>query len=541
MNRFWTWPDARAIVLVHLACVAMAGYAGWFVVKYGSSGVPICDEWHLLAEWTTENDTVRWAGRHHFEHRYPLGKLVWIITLQASGWNFRAPMVLTVGLLAASSVLLIWTARLRRGVTRYSDVFFPMLLLHLGHQFNLTMGYQVTFALFVYAVAGWVWCATRFDVVGKRNWLIFACLYAVAGLLSGGFGLVFTVPFVLWCAVVGWKNQRWLWAVGLLAAAYSVWVWFTRLPTSGGTNSPAHGVLDILQGTWCYIATGLGDWHIAYPWQTYCVLGVTLVVWLLGVFSIRRGKPGTLACLCVLLLLIGLGSATTLVRGIGFGTRFVSPSALGLAVAVLMFTTARKSRWIDSVAILLGLGLLWLNHGTAIRYGYQLRKACEEFRSDADYGLSAEVLQGKYEGTLMVVVGGLADDIRTLKENPYLKLYRIESLPPYTTQPVLGITTPFDYDCPADRVPKPPILNFPVPPSRAIALRLTLTTTQAPGWQRVLFSDGDWQYETFTPWVPSPRLRLVVPVPKKCYAITMKPLTHIAGFRVEAAEWLVGE
>jgi hypothetical protein len=227
------------------------------------------------------------------------------------------------------------------------------------------------------------------------------------------------------------------------------------------------------------------------------------------------------------------------VRGIGFGTRFVSPSAVGMSVAVLTFTTARKSRWVDATAILLGFSLLWLNHGTAVRYGYQLRKACEEFRTDADNGLLAEVLQGKYEGTLMVVVGGLADDIRTLKPNVYLKLDGIEPLPPYTVQPVLGIATPFDYDCAADRVPDPSLLNFSKPPAGTIALRLTLTTTQAPGWQRVMFSDGEWKYETFTPWLPTPGLQLLVPVPAGSRPITMKPLTHIAGFRVEAAEWLI--
>ncbi len=541
MKRFWLLPDARAIVLVHLACLAMASYAGWFVVKYGSTGVPICDEWYLLADWSKSANTNEFLWKHHFDHRYPVGKAVWLATLVGSGWNFRAPMFLSVGLLTASAILLIWTARLRRGVTRCVDVVFPMLLLHLGHQFNLTMGYQVTFALFVYAVAGWVWCATKFDVTGKKRWLIFGSIYAAMGVLSGGFGLVFSVPFVLWCAVIGWKKQRWLWGVGTMALAYSIWVWFTRLPTAGTTNSPARGILDLLHGTWCYAATGLGDWHIAYPWQTWCVLGVTLVMWLVGLACVRRKQPGTLACLGVLLLVVGLGLATSAVRGIGFGTRFVSPSALGLCVAMQLVVTRRWPKWTDCVPIALCTVLLWLNHGTAIQYGYQLRKACEEFRIDADNGLSAEVLQGKYEGTLMVVIGGLAENIQVLKRNPALKLSSVNPLPPCTVQPVRGFATPFDYDCPADRVANPPMLNFPAPPAGAIALRLTITTTQAPGWQRVVFTDSDWKYETFTPWLPSPRLKLVVPVPEKSGAITMKPLTHIAGFRVEAVEWLVGE
>ena len=542
MTRFRTWPDVRAVVLVHLACVAMAGYAGWFVVKHGSSGVPICDEWHLLAEWTTENDTLRWAVKHHFEHRYPLGKMVWISTLQATGWNFRAPMFLTVGLLAASAILLLWTARLRRGHTRLCDVMIPVLLLHLGHQFNYTMGYQVGFALFVYAVAGWQWCAAKFESTQRNRWLWLAGMYGSVALGSGGFGLVFTVPWVLWCLWMGWKHRRCMLIFAGVAVAYTAWVVFT-MPANPAQVQQSREPLVLLQGTWAYASTALGDWHVAYPMQTKLVELLSLGLYLLVLVSIRKWTPSTVALvLGSVVLVLGLGLATTLVRGVGYGSRFVSISAVCFASMWVLISTARAwPKWVDLLAVVFAVGLLWVNHGAAIRYGYQLRKACEEFRTDADNGLSAEVLQGKYQGTMMVVVGGLADDIRTLKPNPSLKLDQVGFLPPYTAQPVDGIATPFDYDCPADRVDKPPILSFPVPPPGTIALRLTLTTTQAPGWQRVVFSDGTWTYETFTPWVPTPGLQLLVPIHKSSKAITMKPLTHIAGFRVEAAEWLVGQ
>jgi hypothetical protein len=540
MNGIRTWPDLRAVVIVHLACLAMAGYAGWFVVKYGSAGVPICDEWHLLAEWTTENDTLRWAGKHHFEHRYPLGKLAWISTLQATGWNFRAPMLLTVGLLTASSILLVWTARIRRGQTRYSDSVIPVLLLHLGHQFNLTMSYQVGFALFVYAVAGWKWCAAKFDASGRNRWLWLAGVYGAMGLSCGGFGLVFTVPWVLWCAWMGWNHRRWMWAFAVLATAYTAWVVLT-MPANPAAVQPSREPLALLQGTWAYASTALGDWHVAYPIQTKSVEVLTLGLYLLVLVSLRKWNSSTVALvLGSVVLVLGLGFATTWVRGVGYGSRFVSISAVCFASMWVLITTCRTwPKWIDLLALTFAGALLWVNHNPAIRSGYQLRKACEEFRIDCDNGLSAEVLQGKYQGTMMVVVGGLADDIRMLKTNNDLKLHRVSQLPQFTVQPVAGVVTPFDYECPADRVPDPPGLTFPEPPPGTIALRLTVTTTQAPGWQRVVFSDENWTYETFTPWVPTPGLHLIVPVPAGSKAITMKPLTHIAGFRVEAAEWLV--
>jgi hypothetical protein len=532
--------DARAVLIVHLACLAMAGYAGWFVVKYGSAGVPICDEWHLLAEWTTENDTLRWVGKHHFEHRYPLGKLVWITALQASGWNFRAPMLLTVVLLTASAMLLVWTARLRRGATRYSDALIPVLLLHLGHQFNLAMSYQVTFALFVYAVAGWLWCAAKYEVHGRKRWLWLAGVYGLIGVASGGFGLVFTVPWVLWCVWMGWKYNRWMLTGAVFAVAYSVWVVAT-MPANPAQQAPSHEPLVLLQGMWAYASTAIGDWHVAYPVWTRAVEVLTLGLYLLLLLSMRKWSPSTVALLLgSVVLVLGLGFVTTWVRGVGYGSRFVSISAVCFAAMWALISTVRTwPKWVDVLAIAFAVAVLWLNHSPAIRSGYQLRKACEEFRTDCDNGLSAEVLQGKYQGTMMVVVGGLADDLQVLKQNAYLKLDQVKRLPTYSTQPVAGVVTPFAYSCPADRVPDPPLLNFPVPPAGALALRLTFTTTEAPGWQRVVFSDGEWKYETFTPWIPASGLQMLVPLPRKCGAITMKPLTHIAGFRVDAAEWLM--
>ena len=75
-----------------------------------------------------------------------------------------------------------------------------------------------------YAVAGWVWCAAKFESTGRSRWLWLAGVYGSLGLGSGGFGLVFTVPWVLWCLWMAWKHSRWMLVWVAMAVGYSCWV-----------------------------------------------------------------------------------------------------------------------------------------------------------------------------------------------------------------------------------------------------------------------------------------------------------------------------
>jgi len=56
-------------------------------------------------------------------------------------------MSMTVALLGALAAGLILVAGALRGGVRYTDAFFPILLLHPGHQENLLWSIQFGFAL----------------------------------------------------------------------------------------------------------------------------------------------------------------------------------------------------------------------------------------------------------------------------------------------------------------------------------------------------------------------------------------------------------
>ena len=123
--------DRPTVLFVHLVAVVLAVADGWYVFTQGSP-LPIMDEWDLLAKTGDGHLTFGWMIQHHGEHRFPLPKLLWLTALRVTGYDFRAVMFVTLTLLVAASILLMWTARRVRGRQHPADALFPALLLHWG-------------------------------------------------------------------------------------------------------------------------------------------------------------------------------------------------------------------------------------------------------------------------------------------------------------------------------------------------------------------------------------------------------------------------
>jgi len=549
----WTRPeDWKALLFVHAVAVAGCLYAGWFVLKNATATLPICDEWYLLADWQQSESTGPWLLKHHFDHRYPFGKAAWLGLLKIGRYDFRLPMIATVGLLTATAILGLWCLRNLRGWSHPVDAIVPALLFHLGHHFNLLMGYQVTFALFAYAVVGWLWCVLNWERVGKKRWLVGAMSYAVIALGSGGFGLVWAVPFALWCGWVAWRHRGFARGCSslsaIIAVAYSAWVFSTRLLVGEEGTAPDRSISALCQGTLSYLATGFGDWHIASPWQTWVVLGLTVILYLVAFIAVcRTNVPGRWALLAILFLLIGLGFATSWIRGVGFGSRFVTPSAIGLMscfIAIIRgFPGLAERLWLPVLA--LGTAMVWLNHEPAKRYGYQLRTAAAEFRRDVDAGLEPLFLQGKYEGTMLVVIGGLAESLDVLRGVPELPFRNVAVDRPHRFASIEGPSFPLHYRCGADQLANPPVIRLPDPPEDAIGVLLIVSTVDAPGWQRMVLNGNDrttgerHSVETFTPWLPKRKMALAIPLRTRSTEIELRPVSHIEGIDVESGSWIL--
>lgn len=118
--------------------VGMTVYAGLFIAWYGGR-LPVRDD--FFYDKIRINPSVPpavdlWEQLN--EHRLPLPKLVTWGVARAFSSNLKAQMGVDAALLSAAAAGLILSARGLRGETRFTDAFFPVVLLSVGQHENLT-------------------------------------------------------------------------------------------------------------------------------------------------------------------------------------------------------------------------------------------------------------------------------------------------------------------------------------------------------------------------------------------------------------------
>ena len=110
--------DRTAARIVGGATAVLAAAALGFVAAFGSN-VPHADEWDAVAPASERPFSAWWILGHHNEHRFPLGRLLWSAGLVATGFDFRAGMVVVVALLAVASVALTSKGSCRAARSRF--------------------------------------------------------------------------------------------------------------------------------------------------------------------------------------------------------------------------------------------------------------------------------------------------------------------------------------------------------------------------------------------------------------------------------------
>lgn len=127
--------------------VGMLSYQMAFVARTVSR-IPSFDEYcnlpHLVGDAPSS-----WGDywRQHNEHRIPLPKLVYVNAVRLTGYDFRAPAVLSALLLSASALGVLLVLRRIRGRWAFTDAVVPLVLMHVGHWENILLGFQLQFTL----------------------------------------------------------------------------------------------------------------------------------------------------------------------------------------------------------------------------------------------------------------------------------------------------------------------------------------------------------------------------------------------------------
>ncbi len=522
----------RTAQLVAVGTVALIVAAMYYVGRFASN-LPNTDEWDF-AGVVVGVPSLSWFLEHHNEHRYPLARLLWWLSVHVSG-DFRTPMFLFVALMGGAAALLTDAARRLRGRASLGDLIIPVALLHWGHAFNLLMGYQVAFGLFVVGLAG-VCCG----VVARRPHLT-GCMALVA-VQSGGFGLAAAPFLALLLLGNGVRSRPSLAVWPAIIMAYSAWVAATMLPSTvvvpGG----------VVTGTVCYLSVGLGPVVAQFP-KTYWYIGgaVIALAGLMAVASLRtlKGHDGQ-----GFFLVFAAFAATAVAVGFGrgewaLGYRFVSTSALGLALTWVVL-----GRWVGWIGLPLAVALFVGNLKHAVWYGKLCQGQMRQFETDLrDAKLSPVFLAGKHGNAFHILrptglpvltefrTGEWSSRYANVPNDPAFELVAAHGPLPCTLFCANDVFLP--------NGPPIPAIPFASLPTPVVGFRLQGEQLCHIVHQKVRLrwtdANGVSQAADAYPAVMPGNFVVTFPVPGIITDVRLEPATWSAGLQVSSAQWLLAK
>jgi glycosyltransferase involved in cell wall biosynthesis len=299
--------------------------------------IPFWDDWANVPVLTGHRPlSLEWLWVQHFEHRIPLGKLVWIVVLRMSGGDPRWMTALIALLLSMSSALLLRGLMKFRGKSLWTDAFVPLLFLHWDHWENLTWPFQISFAMHALFVSLLISLLLRTRRVSIASMTVPVGLCLMILPLCGGS----TLPFLLvapWWAWVSYRQTRLLSSIALPTAALLLsagyFVGYRRL--SDGPPSP--GFRASVTVAWEFLTGSLGVEGTRH-WPTSGALTLIALAFTFAVLlrCSRRQDDRSIPAGGLLLVLVGVVVLAGLVGNLragsslfaGFFDRYVTLSCL---------------------------------------------------------------------------------------------------------------------------------------------------------------------------------------------------------------------
>lgn len=400
---------ARALVLGVWALMAIAFFS---LVAICGANFPLWDEWQLVGALIgKERLTFDWFWGQHGEHRLVLPKLVAIGLATVSDNDFRAGMVASVVCLVTLTGIMIATARRLRGWSSYTDIFFPVVLLHFAHKWNVLQGWHIHYVMVV-LLAGVILSviARSGRSLGLRRVLgISTCLFLLS--LEGAPGVILVPPLALWLACAGAAAMReregrcrvtGLLTVGLAIGNLLMVVLYLRGLRQTGYPTPDTRAW--LEGALMFLSTALGAGTVAF-WPVAAAVVLTFVV-AAAVLVAAAWTRWPQERIRALGLLTFLGTCVLLAAGVSWGrsglradlcleSRYLLLAAPGLLTAYLaaiLYFGASWGRLLQFLMCLAGVLVLPLNLQDGLACAVRHRAACRAFRDDLLAGLPPRFL-----------------------------------------------------------------------------------------------------------------------------------------------------
>jgi hypothetical protein len=498
----------------------MTAWLAVFVAKHGHN-LPVNDEWAfvptLYAGW---REKLSWLFQLHCEHRFILGRLVYLGLMWVAGIDFRVGLWATFVFLTTAAAVLILAARKLRGHTHHVDIIFPLLVLHLGHTENLMMGYQLVFTLTALYLALFALLVAHSATLRPATTAMLGAALLVPISLGGGQGLAFIPALAFW---VAWQVLRafrtggswWRsFCAGLLlvtVACYTTAAVLEQLshPSPEAIrNSPLETVRVAVQ----VFGLGIGPVGLTEtPGVGWGVLAAEIVVgFALLVIAWRRTEeqPVALGLLAMLGGVFAFVLAVGHARDNGWCSRFAvfamfGPVVIALALARYMGPSRRYTLWV-SVVVALGVVTTAANawHGT--RMVITPDHTYRAFRMEQQLGVPIDLIAERHVRMWDFTRTGWYE----LWEHHFPLL---EGVPgPYTGQILPGAFSP-------DTTPDPNQLlarkcySISVPAEQSIlAIRLVFRASARSTWEPSHFEwtdpeTGQTKRTTGTSWVKTDR------------------------------------
>jgi hypothetical protein len=414
-----------------------------FVATYASN-MPFEDEFAMARAMAgTEPNLERWLWEPHNEHRLPLPKLVLLGLYRICGNDFRGALYFNALVLCVLAACMMLTARALRGRTAYTDAFFPLAFLHLGHFSNVLSGWQIQFILFVGLAAALlvviVFRAVR--TTSAAALLGAGCLLSLP--LCGGTGVACTPALALWFVWTGSSRRVGAFfprCVLVLASIAALALAACAFPASKAGPPSARGadLADVARTSLEFMSMAFGP-PLVPGWQAW---GVGLLV-LIGACAaslcrvLRRSPAEAPRALGLLLFLaaylsvalaIGWGRAES-EPGIGLQLRYVTLSLPILAAIyfVLLLYAPRWGRVGTLTLVATSILMLGMNTPVGLMQGAQRRAIGRALEHDIAAGMPAFALAERYAGfpfhvyptTLKDKLAGYLADLRDAGVGPF--------------------------------------------------------------------------------------------------------------------------
>ncbi|MBV8737046.1 MAG: hypothetical protein JO007_07270 [Alphaproteobacteria bacterium] len=326
IDRQETTFDKWALISVLGVWAGMVAAMLSWIAEYGRN-VPWREDWAMVAALVGKQPhLMEWLWSQTMEHRTPIHRAAYLVLLKASGGDFRVGMIANAVALGGLCLAMILIARRLRGdQTRLADVFFPLVLLHLGHFDILFLGYNIQFWISTGLVCSWLMIIVNSRWPLSPKTAVVAAFTLVLLPLSGGHGMIFTPFIVLWL-VAGMLlfrddiTARWI--IPFEAACIFVSIALIGLYFIGYVSVtqsyPGIGWIVVASARFVGMALGPAGGAKSITGGLFC--GVAALLLASGIIPLRRGLRNIFPAerFRAFGLLIFVGAMATLVFAIGW-------------------------------------------------------------------------------------------------------------------------------------------------------------------------------------------------------------------------------